>query len=496
VTASLAELEATSKRYGLLTVVARVSLAVRCGEVHIIAGENGAGKSTVLKILAGLVSPDEGHVRIGGKRVMRFSPRVAKAHGVALVAQHFSLLDGLTALENVVLSAPPHGPLGDFREGAARAKVEAILADLGASIDLGRKVAELGVGERQRLEIARALFLDAKVLLLDEPTAVLSLGEAESLYTLLRSIADAGRAVVVVSHKLDEIRRFADSVTVLRRGAVTLDERLPRGEADEATMDRIERAILGEAAPMPERRSEGARFGNVVARVEGVPLGTSVKDSHFLDLSVRSGEIVGIAGVTGNGQEKLVRLLSGQESADRGTVSLPAEVAVVHEDRHREGLCLDVPLRDNVLLGEHARFSHYGVLDLAAMQTEASRRLDAAQVKGAATTLDLDLPARALSGGNQQKVVCARAFAQVGRGASLLVLAHPTRGVDVRAARTIRDGIRAASAAGAGIVLVSADVAELRALSNRLFVFFRGRARELPVDVSDETLGHAMLGES
>ena len=265
-TAALAELDSTSKRYGLLAVVSRVSLEARRGEVRVIAGENGAGKSTVLKILAGLVTPDEGQVRIGGTRVTRFSPRVAKAHGVALVAQHFSLLDGLTALENVVLSSPPHGPFGDFREGAARAKVEAILGDLGASIALGRKVGELGIGERQRLEIARALFLDAKVLLLDEPTAVLSLGEAVSLYGLLRRIADAGRAVVVVSHKLDEIRRFADAVTVLRRGAVTFDERLARGEVDVATMDRIERAILGEASALPERRSELARFGEVVVR--------------------------------------------------------------------------------------------------------------------------------------------------------------------------------------------------------------------------------------
>lgn len=492
-TSPLAELRATSKRYGPLTVVDQASLSIQAGSIHVIAGENGAGKSTVLRILAGLVSPDAGDVRIGTERLRKFSPRVAKERGVALVAQHFSLLDGLSALENVVLSAPPHGTFGDFRESDARARVEAIVSDLGAPMDLARKVESLGVGERQRLEIARALFLDAKVLLLDEPTAVLTVGEADTLYALLRRLADAGRGVVVVSHKLDEIRRFADAVTVLRRGKVTLDERLSRGRVDEGTMGRIERAILGEAENTTDSRpSSQASLGEEVVRLEGVHVGRSLVD---VSLTIRRGEILGIAGVSGNGQEELVRLLAGERTVDRGTVLVPSQVAVVHEDRHREGLCLDVPLRDNVLLGEYGSFSRHGLLDVPRMQQEATRRLEAAHVRGASPTLDLDLPARALSGGNQQKVVCARAFAQVTNGAPLLVLAHPTRGVDLRAARTIRDGIRRAAHEGAAILLVSADPSELRALSTRLLVFFRGRASELPTDFSDETLGHAMLGE-
>jgi ABC-type uncharacterized transport system ATPase subunit len=486
---ALARLRGISKTYGGVRVVSNVDLTVSSGKVLVIAGENGAGKTTALRVLAGLVRPDAGEVEIAGARAVEASPRAARAAGVALVAQHFSLVEGLSALENVVLPAPPKGPWGGFRAELAREKVEAIVSRLGVRVDLSRDVAALGVGERQRLELARALYFDAKVLLLDEPTAILSPREADDLYGILHGLAVEGRAVAVVSHKLDEIRRHADAVTVLRRGEVTLDEPLSRGDVDAATMARIEHAILGEAVARtvpPPPRSPGLG----VARLARVSVGRL----RELDLVVHEREIVGVAGVTGNGQEELVHLFAGALRAETGEVSLPEKVAVVHEDRHREGLCLDVPLRDNVLLGEHARYSRFGLLDTEAMDVEARRRLEAAGVRGSGDTLDLDLPARALSGGNQQKIVCARAFAHVSAGAKLLVLAHPTRGVDPGAAHTIRDGVRAA-AETCGVVLVSADLGELRALASRILVLFRGRAQELPVTASDEEIGRAMLGE-
>ncbi|MBL9111975.1 MAG: ATP-binding cassette domain-containing protein, partial [Myxococcales bacterium] len=365
-------------------MVSNVDLTVSAGKVLVIAGENGAGKTTALRVLAGLVRPDSGEVEVAGARAVEASPRAARAAGVALVAQHFSLVEGLSALENVVLSAPPKGPWGAFRADLARQKVEAILSRLGARVDLASDVAVLGVGERQRLELARALYADAKVLLLDEPTAILSPREADDLYGILHDLAAEGRAVAVVSHKLDEIRRHADAVTVLRRGEVTLDEPLSRGAVDAETMARVEHAILGGAT---------ARLEPAPPRERGAAVATLTRASvgrlRELELVVSVGEIVGVAGVAGNGQEELVHLLAGAVGAESGSVSLPAQVAVVHEDRHREGLCLDVPLRDNVLLGEHARYSRFGLLDAKAMDAEARRRLEAVRVRGSGDALEL-----------------------------------------------------------------------------------------------------------
>ena len=485
-------LRGTSKRYGDCVVITDVSFEAKAGELRVVVGENGAGKSTALRVMAGLIAPDSGAVVASGKALPGFSPRIAKAHGVALVAQHFSLVEGLTALENVILGEPPTGRFGGLDLGRGREKVARIVRELGTlvDLDLDRDVADLGVGERQRLEIARALYGDASTLLLDEPTAILTVGEADALYAILRRLVAEGKSVVVVTHKLAEIRRFADAVTVLRKGRVTLDEPLDRGRVDDATMERIERAILGDAAPH-EPSARETTIGDEVVRVDGIQVARGLEG---LSLRVKRGEIVGIAGVTGNGQDELVRVLARETIPERGTVTLPDDVAVVYEDRHREGLCLDASLLDNVLLGELAAYTRHGVLDEAALRTEATKRLASANVLSAGDRLDVDMSARSLSGGNQQKVVCARAFARVTKGAALLVLMHPTRGVDKGAATTIHEGILAARSRAA-VVLVSADLNELRVLATRLYVIVRGRLTELPLDASDETIGHAMLGE-
>lgn len=491
----VAAVDRITKRYGEATVVDDVSIDVASHELHVVAGENGAGKSTVLKMLAGLVVPDSGRVSVAGRTVERFTPIEAISRGVALVSQHFALVETLSALENVVLAAPPRSTFGAFRASDARSEVERLLGELGTSLELDRKVGTLGVGERQRLEIVRALYRRADVLLLDEPTAVLSPAEASSLYGILRGLAAKGKAVVVVTHKLDEIERFADRVTVLRRGKKVLELELPASKSAQegaALVGRVESAILGEHAA----RAHGEVLatsapGDEVLRVEGLSVGKSLVD---FALRLRVGEIVGVAGVSGNGQEALVHALSGAVSFDSTACEMKRGVAVVPEDRHREGLCLDASLADNALLGELDRYSRFGVLDRGAIEREARARLASLDVSGGGEgPLDLDRNARSLSGGNQQKIVCARAFAAVARGAGLLVLAQPTRGVDIGAARVIHDGIRKA-AQTAGVLLVSTETSELRALASRILVFFRGKAIELAPDASDEELGHAMLG--
>jgi len=494
----LASAEDLTKRYGGVDVVSGVSLELRAGEVHCVAGENGAGKSTLLKMLAGLCAPDAGAVRVGGARLTAHTPAEAMGRGVALVAQHFALVDAMTGLKNVVLAAPPRGPFGGFRPQDALRRVAELLAELGADVALDVPVGRLGVGARQRLEIVRALYRSARVLLLDEPTAVLSPGEASQLFALLRRLAAGGRAVVVVTHKLKEIEEFSDAVTVLRRGRKTYEARAGARPLDGAVMGEVARGILGDAAPrapaVRPRREAGGGPAAVLrgARVERAGALALVD----LELSVHAGEIVGVAGVAGNGQESLCAVLAGALALDAGEVTVPRGVAVVHEDRQRDGLCLGAPLRDNLVLGEYGALSRWGVLEGAKIDAEAAARALSLGVRaGDADVVDLDLPAGALSGGNQQKVVCARAFAAAARGVGLLVLAQPTRGVDVGAARAIREGIAEAAARGAGVVLVSADTAELRELSDRILVFFRGRATELGPDASDDVLGRAMLGE-
>jgi len=323
------------------------------------------------------------------------------------------------------------------------------------------------------------------VLILDEPTAVLTPGEGDALYAMLRRLAAQGRAIVVVTHKLDEVRDHADAATVMRRGAIVETRPVRRTEDD---VRDLANAIMGAEVVAPTERHARA-VGDVVIRVKALCVGRELRG---VSLDVRAGEIVGMAGVEGNGQRELVRALAGLEPADGGTIEPGAEaIAVVHEDRHQEGLVLDASVRDNVMLGELGRFATWsGLLDRRALDREATARVERA--KGAP---DLDVTARTLSGGNQQKLVVARAIARIAPGrARALVLAHPTRGVDLAASRAIHAEILAAAAKGAAVLVVSADLHELRALSDRLLVIARGRiSAELPPGASDAELGHAML---
>jgi ABC-type uncharacterized transport system ATPase subunit len=484
------------KRFGEVHAVDRATLSIEPGRIHAVVGENGAGKSTLLKIMAGIASPDAGSVTIDGRRLAPHSPAEAIRRGVGMVQQHFALVDVFTALENVVLGAEPVGPLGRLDLAAARARVAAVSRELGAELPLDVPVSSLGVGDRQRLEITRALVRDARVVILDEPTAVLTPGEADALYATLRRLADGGRAIVVVTHKLDEVRDHADVVTVMRKGRVVTTRAMTRGENE---VRELAEAIMGSAAVSPAPRV-GADAGGaggagdaggdaeVVIALADLRLGLALRG---LTLSVRAGEVVGVAGVEGNGQREMVRVLAGLDAPDAGEVRPPpAAIAVVHEDRQLEGLVLDASVRDNAVLGELARFTRRGLLDLEAVDAEARAR-----VERSFAPPDLERPARTLSGGNQQKIVIARAVARVEQGARALVLAHPTRGVDVGAARAIHAEIVAAAGRGAAVLVVSSDLAELRALSHRICVVARGRvAAELPATASDQEIGAAMLG--
>ncbi len=475
-----------TKRFGDRVAVKLAEVTFSTGRVHAVVGENGAGKSTLLKMAAGLHVPDEGRVEIEGARLIPHDAAEALRRGGGMVQQHFALVPVFTVLENMVLGAEPTSRFG-LDLSRARAAATRAFEQIGAQVPLDALVADLGVGDRQRVEIARTLFRGARTLILDEPTAVLTAREAESLYAHLRVLAGAGCAIVVVTHKLDEVLSHADMVTVMRHGAVVETRAIHRGErTSEAAA--LARAIMGIEPPPPLPRLT-RRAGAPVLTVEGASLGTALRD---VSLQIVEGEVVGIAGVDGNGQDELVRVIGGLVPPDRGRVTHAAGTAIVYGDRQREGLVLPASLADNLVLGELASFARLGVLRMDALRAEAIKRRDHVGV----VPRDLDAPVSELSGGNQQKVVVARALACADRGSTLLVLAHPTRGVDLGAARAIHDLVRRmVHERPLGVLVVSSDLDELRALCNRVLVMTRGTiVAELSPDASDAMIGEYMLG--
>ena len=482
-------LEGIGKSYGAVVAVQGASVEIGPGVIHAIVGENGAGKSTLLKIAAGVLSPDAGTVRIFGEALAPHTASEAIRRGVAMVQQHFALIGVFTVLENLVLGAEPAtGPFGRLDLPRARVRALEVAGELGVDLPLDARVETLGVGDRQRVEIARALMREARVIILDEPTAVLTPGEATALYATLRRLADGGRCIVVVTHKLDEVTAHAGRVTVMRRGRVVYDG--ARGEGSAAfDPNALAQAIMGGEPPPPIARQRGAARPHEASprlALHGVSAGRALRS---VSLEVRAGEIVGIAGVEGNGQRELVRVIAGLDEPTEGTMTGGlAAASVVHEDRQAEGLVLDAPVGDNLVLGELGHFSRFGVLDEHAIVAQGTARAERFDV----VPRDLGLPARALSGGNQQKIVMARAIA---RGSAVLVAAHPTRGVDLGAAHAIHTQILEAAGAGAAVLIVSAELAELRALSDRILVMARGAiVADLPPDSSDAEIGARMIG--
>ncbi|WP_437275606.1 ATP-binding cassette domain-containing protein [Sorangium sp. So ce375] len=509
------ELDRVSRSYGAQIAVRAASLRLAPGALHAVVGENGAGKSTLLKLAAGVLAPDAGVVRVDGAALRPATPAEAARRGVGMVHQHFMLVGSFLALENIVLGCEPALRGGRLDLAGARARAGALMEDAGIEIPLDAVTSSLTVGERQKLEILRVLYRGARAILLDEPTAVLSPLEAGALYATLRRLAREGRTVAVVTHRLDEVIRFADHVTVMRRGQVVLS-RPAVGWSTDAEGE-LTRAIMGgEPPPRVERPplAEGAPAALEIAGLTVVGAGGRlVLDG--VTLAVRAGEIAGVAGVEGNGQRELVRALAGMEPRAAGRVAVcgvelsswgirarRACLGVVHEDRHAEGLLLDASVGDNLVLGD------LGALPRGARGRDAEAALVARRI--ARFGVEPPEPSRLageLSGGNQQKIVVARALDRVAPAApgpgvatgaprrAAAILAQPTRGVDVGAAAVIHAAIAEAARAGLAILVVSADLAELRRLCHRLFVMRKGRiVATLPPACSDEQIGRAMLG--
>jgi len=450
-----------SKSFGSLLALDDVSFDVAAGEVHALLGENGAGKSTLIRIAAGMLAADAGIVR---------APQAAPLHApIGMVAQHFSSIPAFTVAENIALAA-------GWRETgrAAERRAAEVIARLGLPLDQAAVVETLSVQLRQRLEIVKALAGDARVLLLDEPSAVLAPREVTELLELVRDFAAKGGAVVLITHKLDEVFAAADRVTVLRRGRVTFS-----GAVAGETPATLSRAMIGGDLPSVERTAR--MRGDVVVRAAGLVL-----DRVPLEFAIRAGEIVGVAAVEGNGQRALLRAIAGlDEAAPRGgTLDVTGPVAFVPEDRTTEGIIPTLTLTENVLLGDGAA---KWWLDWPALRTRTTALLESFDVRGG----DADTPAASLSGGNQQKLIFARVLERAPR---VLVVEDPTRGLDVQATAAIHERLRAAAAGGAAVIVHSSDLDEVLELADRLFVMANGRLTELPIDTPRDVVGDAMLG--
>ena len=502
------------KAFGAVEANRNASLEVRRGEIHALVGENGAGKSTLMRILAGLYAPNSGTITVHGRDVTGWGTAAAIAAGVGMVHQHFMLVPTLTVAENLTLGCERVRGLQLDRAGAEAATRE-LGERTGLRVDPARKVAELSVGELQRVEILKALHRGAEVLILDEPTAVLSPPEVQELWTVLRRLRDDGGTIILITHKLEEVMAISETITVMQLGRTVARlrtaETSPR-EIARAMVGRDVALALDAAGPAPHATASGvAKPSNApLLSVRDLVVSTELRERCVdgVSFDVAPGEILGIAGVEGNGQTELIEAIAGLRPATHGTIVLRGSDASEHdlprldvrqrgdaglshipEDRHRRGLILEYSVADNLILGRQHHFSTGGRLDRARIARNAGEQVDAFDIRPA----DAALPARALSGGNQQKVVIAR---EMGREFHVLLASQPTRGVDVGAIEFIHERLRDARAAGRAIVLVSADLAEILALSDRVAVMYGGRiVATLPrSEATAERLGPYMTG--
>jgi ABC-type uncharacterized transport system ATPase subunit len=474
------EMRGITKRFPGVVANDGIDLTIEPGQIHALLGENGAGKSTLMNILYGLLSPDEGEILLDGQPVTISGPSDAIARGIGMVHQHFMLVPVFSVAENIVLGNETMANPVFLDVHKSEGRIKDLARQLGFEIDPDATTGDLSVGIQQRIEILKALYRGARVLILDEPTAVLTPQETAEIFTVLKRLAAEGTSIVFISHKLYEVLEIADTITVIRRGRVV-------GQADPktATEEDLAEMMVGREVLLVVDKGE-ARPGEVVLQVDDLVVeddrGHVVVDGASFE--VRAGEILGIAGVAGNGQAELVEALNGLRKSRSGTVELAgrdvlnhssramaeAGVAYIPGDRQRYGLVMTYPIEDNLVLTEYQKrpFSRFGVIDEKAISARAAELIPQYDIR----TPSGAVPTSTLSGGNQQKVIVAREFS---RELVLLIADQPTRGIDVGSIEFIHKQIIAKRDAGVGVLLVSAELDEVLELSDRIAVIYRGR---------------------
>jgi simple sugar transport system ATP-binding protein len=512
------ELRGITKRFGSLVANDHIDLVIQPGEIRALLGENGAGKTTLMNVLYGLIQPDEGEILLDDKPVAIHSPRDAIRAKIGMVHQHFMLVPVFTVAENVTLGAepvrrlatpelhlgglrvPPLGlpSIGLLDRRKARREVLELSERFGLQVDPDALVEDLPVGVQQRVEIIKALLRDASVLVLDEPSAVLTPGETEDLFRVMRELRAGGRSIIFISHKLKEVQAIADNVTVIRRGKV-VGERPPSTSSVELASLMVGRSVQLRVSKEP------ARPGEVVLDVKDLSVYGERGEQSVRDVSfeVRAGEILGVAGVQGNGQTELAEALMGLrpstgsvhlDGADLGHAStrdrLRAGIGYIPEDRSEDGIVGDFSVADNLILDVYDRppYANGIALNLSAIRDSAATRVQEYDVR----TTSVDTPAGTLSGGNQQKVVVAR---EMGRDVKLLLVSQPTRGLDVGSIEFVHKRLVTQRDAGAAVLLVSSELDEIYALADRIAVMYEGRIVAFcPPTIPEQELGLLMAG--
>ena len=498
------------KRFGAVAANADVNLAVRAGTVHGIVGENGAGKSTLMSVLYGFYPADSGTVTVFGSEAHIRNADHAIALGIGMVHQHFMLVDTLSALDNVMLGAEPHWLL---HKAAApvRARLESLMQSTGLRVSLDALVADLAVGDRQRLEILKALYRGARILILDEPTAVLTPQETLQLFDVLRQLRSQGTTVILITHKLKEVMALCDQVTVMRGGQVVQEMPIAQASVEALAQAMVGRKVqLGRAAGSSAEVPPSGVKALLQARALGLRDAMGVLRLQQVDVDLFPGEIVGVAGVAGNGQSELLDVLCGLRSPDSGSLALGGQqfalpswldphraralgLAHVPEDRHARALVMDFAAWESAVLGyEHtAQNSHGPWLRRRAMQAATAALMERFDVR----PRNGRLKSSKFSGGNQQKLVLAR---ELGEAPSVLLVGQPTRGVDIGAIEFIYAQLRALRDAGGAVLLVSSELDEILALSDRVLVMNQGRITgALPIaDCTEARLGLLMAGSA
>jgi ABC-type uncharacterized transport system ATPase subunit len=499
------ELRNITKRFGKVLANDRVTIAVRTGTIHAIVGENGAGKSTAMKLAYGFYRPDSGEILVDDKVQSIKNPHDAIALGIGMVHQHFMLVDPMTVAENIVLGAEPGTAAALDLQGAEK-QIKALSDEFRLAINPRSVVETLSVGEQQRVELLKALYRQARILILDEPTAVLTPHEVVEFFHILRRMRAQGKTIIIITHKLEEVLAISDEVTIMRDGRV-----VGHRTTSETNAAELARLMVGREVLLRVEKEPATPGGSVLdvhdLSVKKADGGQPLKDVSF---GVKSGEIVGIAGVEGNGQTELIEALAGlvdssrvggkvifeEKDITKTTARMRKELGIAHipEDRHRRGLLLDSSLAENVILGVHyrkpaVRRAGGFLLDEPGIRSRAQDIIRDFDVRPA----NFELPARALSGGNQQKLIIGREF---GLPPRLLLVSQPTRGVDIGAIEFIHRKLVALRDAGCAILLVSAELEEVTALADRVLIMYHGRivGEVDPASVTKEEIGLMMAG--
>ena len=495
------EMRDITKRFGEFVANDQINLNVKKGEIHALLGENGAGKSTLMNMLAGLLEPTSGEILINGQNVTIESPSKAAQLGIGMVHQHFMLVDAFTVTENIILGSESTNAAGMIDLKNAMAEITALSKKYGLDVDPTAKVADISVGAQQRVEIIKTLYRGADLLIFDEPTAVLTPDEITELLKIMKVLVSEGKSIILITHKLDEIRAVADRVTVIRRG-----KSIETVEVAGATNDDLAEWMVGRSVSFKTEKI-AANPKEVILSIENLVVNENrgIPAVKNLSLEVGAGEIVGIAGIDGNGQSELIQAITGLRKVKSGKISIKGEdvthysprkitelsVGHVPEDRHRDGMILEMTVAENFALQTYYKepISKNGILNYSKINEKARQLMEEFDVRGAGELI----PGKSLSGGNQQKAVIAR---EIDRNPDLLIVSQPTRGLDVGAIEYIRKRLIAERDKGKAVLVVSFELDEILDVSDRIAVIHDGSIHGivLPAETTKQELGKLMAG--